>query len=92
MTDSRSRGSYAILLLAMKKRLIAAWEKSGDYIAAAQVLNINTSTARSIIRRYKKGEPLQDQRGGRRVESVKLTGSCAKNTRSIVAIFTGASP
>ena len=57
----------------MKKRLVAAWKEGGDYLAAAQVLNIKTSAALSIIRCNQGGKPLHDRRGERRAETLKLT-------------------
>ena len=44
MAIAGGRGQYATITMEMKKRLVAAWEEGGDYVAAAQVLNIKTSS------------------------------------------------
>ena len=67
------RGPYATISTELKQRLIASWEEGNDYVAAAAILQIKPSTARSIIRRYQQGEELRDKRGGRREQCVKLT-------------------
>lgn len=68
-----SRGKYKKIETVIKERLIQAYENGSDWKEAAETLKIKESTARSIILRYCDGESVEDRRGGRRTEAVKLT-------------------
>ena len=57
----------------MKRRLVEAFEAGDDYHTAARTLGIKLQTARSILVRYRGGQPIEDQRGGMREESIKVT-------------------
>lgn len=78
------RGQYAKISTELKQRLTTVWQDGGEYIAAANVLNINPSTARSIILRHQRCEQLDDSRGGRREETVKLTEDVMNHVVAIV--------
>ena len=67
------RGRYAKIDVATKERLITAYDDGQDYTAAARTLGIKQSTARSILSAHRNGEPVEDLRGGRREETIKLT-------------------
>ena len=67
------RGRYSRVTMEMKQRLIQAYNSGEDYLVAAGTLGIKEQTARSIILRHRNGQPIEDQRGGRRDETVKLS-------------------
>jgi len=69
------RGQYTKVTTEMKRRLVEAFEAGDDYHNAARTLGIKLQTARSILVRYREGQPIEDQRGGRREESTKVTPS-----------------
>ena len=69
------RGRYTKVTIEMKRRLVEAFEAGDDYHNAARTLGIKLQTARSILLRYREGQPIEDQRGGRREESIKITPS-----------------
>ena len=73
------RGQYSKVTVEMKRRLVEAFEAGDDYYHnAARTLGIKLQTARSILVRYRDGQPMEDQRGGRREESIKVTPSIAQ--------------
>ena len=67
------RGRYTKVTPEMKQRLVEAFEAGEDYHTAARTLGIKLQTARSILVRYREGQPVEDQRGGRREECIKVT-------------------
>ena len=64
----------------MKRRLVEAFEAGDDYHNGARTLGIKlrTQTARWIFVRYREGQLFEDQRSGRREESIKVTPSIAQ--------------
>ncbi len=60
-----SRGKYNKIDIAIKERLIQAFENGSDWKEAADTLNIKESTARSIILRHCEEDSVEDRRGGR---------------------------
>ena len=71
------RGRYNRITFEMKQRLVEAFQAGDDYYTAARTLGIKMQTARSIILRHCNGQSLEDQRGGRREDSVKVTEAVA---------------
>ena len=67
-----SRGKYNKTDIATKERLIKAFENGSDWKEATETLNIKESIARSIILRHCEEDSVEDRRGGRRDEAVKL--------------------
>lgn len=67
------RGPYARISTDLKERLVLAWEEGRDFIEVARLLGINVTTARSIVAKYLRDGNINDQRGGRREEWVRLT-------------------
>lgn len=80
----RSRGQYSKVTTEMKQRLIEAFEAGDDYHIAARTLGIKLQTARSILLRHREGRPIEDQRGGRREESVRVTSSVVQRLVNMV--------
>ena len=78
------RGPYDRISIETKQRLVDAMEDGEDYLAAAKTLGIKPATARSIVLRYENGVPLEDGRGGRREDTVKLTSNVVDRIVSIV--------
>ena len=81
----RQRGQYAEITNADRQRLIRAYEGGEqDYHEVAETLQINRSTAYSIIRRHRNGLPLQRIRGGRRPQVVVLTDEVVQRIVKII--------
>ena len=81
----RQRGQYAEITNADRQRLIRAYEGGEqDYYEVADTLQINRSTAYSIMRRHRNGLPLQRIRGGRRPQVVVLTDEVVQKIVRIV--------
>ena len=56
-----SRGKYNKIDIAIKERLIQAFENGSDWKEAAETLNIKESTARSIILRHCEEDSVEDR-------------------------------
>ena len=78
------RGKYNKIDIAIKERLIQAFENGSDWKEAAETLNIKESTARSIILRQCEEDSVADRRGGRRDEAVKLTAEVIERMVAMV--------
>lgn len=84
LSATTGRGRYARISRETKERLVEAWENGRDYLEVARILNVNTSTARSIILQYQRGESLDDKRGGSRPQVLKLTPAVIQNIVQLV--------
>lgn len=78
------RGTYSRISSDTKQRLIDAVENGEDYLAAGRTLGMKPATARSIVLRYEDGSSLEDGRGGRREETVKLTSDVVDRIVALV--------
>ena len=85
MPRGGQRGHYQKITADVKQRLIDAWEDGSDYLAVADVLRVNHATARSVVLRYQRGQPVNATRGGRREELVKLSEDVIDRIVSIEA-------
>lgn len=83
-TPGVSRGAYAKISTESKRRLVEAYESGTDWTVAARTLNIKEPTARSIIVRYQEEGSLEDPRGGRREQSIKMTDEVVDRCVSMI--------
>lgn len=83
-TRAPERGPYQTVSSDVKRRLVSAWEEGQDYVQAARILDIKLSTARSIIKRYQRGESFEDKRGGLREQALKLTPTVVQEIVDLV--------
>ena len=67
------RGEYKRISLEVKGRLVQAVEEGEDYVSVARTLGVKAPTARSILLRYEDEGRLDDSRGGRLQQCVKMT-------------------
>ena len=56
----------------MKQTIIDAFRRDDDYVEAAKLLGVKRTTAYGIVRRWKEKGVVEQQRGGFRLQRVKV--------------------